>query len=71
MKIYGVPSDKQEKKTRTIKDNGFNPIWNEDLEFIINCPELAFIRFIVKDKDVGADDFVGENAFRFEYIKQG
>lgn len=48
-----------------------NPIWNEDLEFNINCPELAFVRFIVKDEDLGNDDFVGSNAFRFENIRQG
>ncbi|RNA22069.1 1-phosphatidylinositol 4-5-bisphosphate phosphodiesterase delta-1 [Brachionus plicatilis] len=71
VKIVGVPSDKQEKKTQTIRDNGLNPIWNEDLEFNIHCPELAFVRFIVKDEDLGSDDFVGSNAFRFENIKQG
>lgn len=71
IKIHGVPSDKQEKKTRSIKDNGFNPIWNEDLEFTINCPELAFVRFTVKDEDVGNDDLIGTFTIRFEHIRQG
>ncbi|CAF0759543.1 unnamed protein product [Brachionus calyciflorus] len=71
IKIYGVPIDKNEAKTQTVKDNGLNPIWNEDFEFTINCPELAFVKFIVKDEDVGNDDFIGQYTIRFQNIKQG
>jgi hypothetical protein len=42
--IFGVNDDLCEKKTKSIKDNGFHPIWNEDFRFIINCPDLAFIK---------------------------
>jgi hypothetical protein len=48
IQTYGVQADKHERKTKTIQDNGFNPIWNEDFVFTINCPELAFIRFKLK-----------------------
>lgn len=46
-------------------------MWNEDFEFIINCPELAFVRFTVKDEDVGNDDLIGRYTIRFENMRQG
>jgi phosphatidylinositol phospholipase C, delta len=69
--IYGVPADINEQKTSSIKDNGFNPIWNQDFKFLINCPELAFIRFNVKDKDVGKDQTIGTAVIRFENMRLG
>ncbi len=69
--IYGVNDDLCEKKTKSIQDNGFNPIWNEDFKFLVNCPELAFVKFTVFDEDVGKDDFLGEYAIRFSNIRQG
>ena len=45
IQTYGIQADKREQKTKTIQDNGFNPIWNEDFVFNINCPELAFIKY--------------------------
>lgn len=42
-------------KTKTIKNDGF-PTWNESFEFIMELPELSFIRFRVVDDDVGKDD---------------
>ena len=54
-----------------IIDNGFNPIWNEDFKFIVNCPELAFVRFNVLDEDVGKDQSIGYYTIRFENMRQG
>ncbi len=69
--MYGVPADRAEAKTKTIKDNGFNPIWNQDFKFVVNCPELAFVRFTVRDNDVGKDDLLGQSTVRFENIRSG
>lgn len=69
--IYGVPDDNQEKKTKAIKNNGLNPIWNEDFKFVVNCPELAFIKFTVKDDDFGKNSVVGSYTIRFENIRTG
>ena len=69
--IHGVPSDECEQKTRVIVDNGFNPTWNENFKFNINCPELAIVRFTVKDEDVGKDDLLGYYAIRFECMRKG
>nr|CAG8476138.1 4435_t:CDS:10 [Entrophospora candida] len=48
------------KKTKTISDNGFNPIWKEKLSFTIECEEigLVFLRFCVFDEDVRTNDFI-------------
>lgn len=69
--IYGVPADLSEKSTKVVKDNGLNPIWNEDFKFVVNCPELAFVKFSVFDDDVGKDDLIGLHTIRFENIRQG
>lgn len=70
--IYGVPSDCAEEKTKVIDNNGFNPLWNENFEFRINCPELAFVKFTVYDHDTAnRNDFIGEYSIRFENISPG
>ena len=69
--IHGVPCDFAEKKTKTVRDNGFNPIWNEDVKFTVNCPELAFVKFTVKDQDTGVDDLLGHFSIRFDNIRPG
>lgn len=69
--IHGVPADNKRLVSRVVKDNGYNPIWNEDFKFNINCPELAFVRFLVKDEDIGIDDYIGEFTIRFENMRQG
>ncbi len=73
MKVYihGVPIDLQEKRTKTIQNNGLNPLWNEDLSFTINCPELAIIYLEVRDDDLGKDDSIGYYAIRFENMRPG
>jgi Ca2+-dependent lipid-binding protein len=69
--VYGVPADYAEQKTNSVKDNGLNPIWNENIKFVINCPELAFVKFVVKDQDIGKDQTLGYFVIRFENIRQG
>lgn len=69
--IHGIKADASEKRTKRVKDNGFNPIWNEKFEFIINCPELAFVKFTVKDDDFGHDQLIGYYAVRFQNIREG
>jgi hypothetical protein len=46
-------------------------MWNEDFKFTINCPELAFVKFTVKDKDFGKDQNLGCSAHRFENLRPG
>ena len=71
VQICGVPADENKGKTRTVKNNGFNPIWNHEFKFLVNCPELAFVRFKVMDDDLGNDDEIGWYTIRFENILPG
>jgi Ca2+-dependent lipid-binding protein len=69
--IFGVKADWSERKTKSVKDNGFNPFWNENFKFTINCPELCFIKFTVKDEDIAKDQLIGEYTIKFENMSQG
>ena len=62
VRIRGHPDEVVNKqKTDPVKNNGFNPVWNQKFEFHIKLPSLAFLEFRVKDhsksgsdKDIGA-----------------
>ncbi|GMT24345.1 hypothetical protein PFISCL1PPCAC_15642 [Pristionchus fissidentatus] len=72
IQVYGIERDEWKVKTHTIKDNGFNPVWNRDFSTKIYCPELAIVRFCVKDFDsTSANDFVGEYSIPFTSLRQG
>jgi phosphatidylinositol phospholipase C delta len=52
-------------RTRTIRNNGFNPVWDDELRlpfdvFGEGMKDLVFIRFLIKDdNEMEKDDFVG------------
>lgn len=71
LSTHGVKCDNHEFRTKTVKDNGFNPVWNEVFQFDINCPELAFIKFTVRDEDFGKDQLIGDFTIRLQNIRQG
>lgn len=52
-----------EAETAVVRNNGFNPVWDQVLEMPFDClagmKELIFMRVQVKDKDVDRDGFVG------------
>lgn len=55
LEIIGVPIDKAKYKTRTIPDNGFNPVWNEHWTATVQLPELACLQVTVFDEDMFGD----------------
>lgn len=59
VEIHGIPVDCKERRTRTVTQNGDNPIFDESFEFQINLPELAMVRFVVLDDDYIGDEFIG------------
>ncbi|XP_066046255.1 1-phosphatidylinositol 4,5-bisphosphate phosphodiesterase delta-4 isoform X2 [Chamaea fasciata] len=72
VEIYGVPADQAHQETKYIENNGFNPRWDETLQFQIHVPELALIRFVVEDYDkTSRNDFVGQFTLAFANIKPG
>ncbi|XP_028981674.1 1-phosphatidylinositol 4,5-bisphosphate phosphodiesterase delta-4 [Esox lucius] len=72
VEIYGVSKDQAKQETSYIHNNGFNPLWNETLNFIIHVPELALVRFVVEDYDKASrNDFVGQFTVPFTCIQPG
>lgn len=51
---------------------GFNPVWNETLNFDVHTPELALVRFVVEDYDKASrNDFLGQFTLPFTCIQAG
>ncbi|XP_020488832.2 1-phosphatidylinositol 4,5-bisphosphate phosphodiesterase delta-4 [Labrus bergylta] len=72
VEIYGVPQDQAREETSHINNNGFNPVWNETLNFVIRSPELALVRFEVEDHDKASrNDFIGQFTLPFTCIQAG
>eukprot|EP00300_Choanocystis_sp_HF-7_P037126 c5312_g1_i1.p1 GENE.c5312_g1_i1~~c5312_g1_i1.p1 ORF type:complete len:808 (+),score=186.33 c5312_g1_i1:41-2425(+) len=47
-----VPKDRYHGRTRTVRHNGFNPVWKELFEFHLLAPELAILYIEVRDEDI-------------------
>ncbi|CAH2302726.1 1-phosphatidylinositol 4,5-bisphosphate phosphodiesterase delta-3 [Pelobates cultripes] len=63
---------KREQETNYILNNGFNPLWNEELRLEVLVPELALVRFVVEDYDkTSSNDFVGQFTLPFPSLRQG
>uniref|UniRef100_A0A671TA04 Phosphoinositide phospholipase C n=1 Tax=Sinocyclocheilus anshuiensis TaxID=1608454 RepID=A0A671TA04_9TELE len=72
VEIYGVPLDQAKQETKYIDNNGFNPHWNETLQFTIHTPELALVHFVVEDYDKASrNDFIGQYTIPFTNIQPG
>lgn len=55
-----------------IFSTGFNPMWNEGFEITLCCPELAILRFCVKDFDsTTQNDYVGEYSVPVMSLREG
>ncbi|KAM9850436.1 1-phosphatidylinositol 4,5-bisphosphate phosphodiesterase delta-4-like [Aulostomus maculatus] len=72
VEIFGVPQDQAKEETSHINNNGFNPVWNETLNFVVHTPELALVRFVVEDYDKASrNDFIGQFTLPFTCIQAG
>ncbi|XP_044305306.1 inactive phospholipase C-like protein 2 [Varanus komodoensis] len=71
VEIHGIPADCAEQRTKTVHQNGDNPIFDESFEFQINLPELAMVRFVVLDDDYIGDEFIGQYTIPFECLQTG
>ena len=54
--VHGLDCDEQQQKTRVVNDNGFNPVWNEQLTFRIRFPQMSLIYFAIYDSDAFSRD---------------
>lgn len=69
--VFGSDGSYKKVKTKTVQDNGFNPSWNEEFEFLVADPELTFLRFVVMDEDLNSSDFIASNAFPLNCLASG
>jgi hypothetical protein len=53
---HGIACDQQSQRTKTIDNNGFDPLWNETFQFDIYFPQMCLIHFDVYDDDTLARD---------------
>eukprot|EP00127_Corallochytrium_limacisporum_P000492 Clim_evm21s14 gene=Clim_evmTU21s14 len=49
-KMVGCTQDTQHTKSTMVKDNGFNPKWNEEFCFPLCAPEVALLRIEIWDE---------------------
>eukprot|EP01041_Mallomonas_annulata_P001697 gene1697-3289_t len=66
--------DNKEFKTKTIKNNGFNPVFDEVFEFKVRHPDVAMLVFRVFDEDelnTQQADFIAFSAIPINCVRQG
>ncbi|XP_049585013.1 1-phosphatidylinositol 4,5-bisphosphate phosphodiesterase delta-4 [Syngnathus scovelli] len=72
VEVYGVAQDQAKEETGHINNNGFNPVWNQTLNFVIHTPDLALIRFVAEDHDMTSkNDFIGQYTLPFRCMQPG
>jgi hypothetical protein len=69
--IHGVPNDNCDERTSTIKNNGFNPVWDKTFRILLRFPDVAMVRFCVLDDDFVGDDFIGQYSLPVSSIQPG
>uniref|UniRef100_A0A4W3J329 Phosphoinositide phospholipase C n=1 Tax=Callorhinchus milii TaxID=7868 RepID=A0A4W3J329_CALMI len=67
VQIYGLPKDNAKQQS---KSN--NPKWNDIFTFSIQVPELALVRFTVRDSNLfSKNEFLGQYTLPFTSMKKG
>jgi len=69
--IAGVAADRKTQKTKTIKNNGFNPVFKGEFKFTVSQPEVALLYFVVSDATITGDDFIGYFALPLTCAREG
>jgi inactive phospholipase C-like protein 2 len=41
LEVFGVPADCAEERTKTVRNDSFNPTFDESFQFTISVPELV------------------------------
>nr|BAA09046.1 phodpholipase C delta4 [Rattus norvegicus] len=72
VELYGVPEDTKQQETSYVENNGINPYWGETFYFQIQVPELAMLRFVVKDYSrTSRNNFIGQYTLPWTCMKHG
>eukprot|EP01102_Stenamoeba_stenopodia_P010191 TRINITY_DN3044_c0_g2_i2.p1 TRINITY_DN3044_c0_g2~~TRINITY_DN3044_c0_g2_i2.p1 ORF type:complete len:513 (-),score=90.16 TRINITY_DN3044_c0_g2_i2:108-1646(-) len=68
---WGVPKDTHVLRTRTINENGFNPIWNETFDIEFTMSEIAVMLFSVYHDDTVGRSRLAYYSLPVESIRSG
>ncbi|XP_073734708.1 1-phosphatidylinositol 4,5-bisphosphate phosphodiesterase delta-4 isoform X1 [Callorhinus ursinus] len=72
VEIFGVRPDTTRQETSYVENNGFNPYWGQTLSFRVLVPELALLRFVVKDYNrKSRNEFIGQYTVPWTCMQQG
>jgi len=72
VEIFGIRPDTTRQETSYVENNGFNPYWGQTLSFRVLVPELALLRFVVKDYNwKSRHDFIGQYTVPWTCMQQG
>ncbi|XP_039287689.1 1-phosphatidylinositol 4,5-bisphosphate phosphodiesterase gamma-1-like [Nilaparvata lugens] len=73
IEVLGADCDHGVKlTTKTVADNGLNPVWNDFCDFDVHKPELAMLRFVVQDEDMFGDkNFIGQATYPIVALRTG
>ncbi|MEJ1272032.1 phospholipase C delta 4 [Cricetulus griseus] len=70
--ICDVSSFSEAKARHLIREEGFNPYWGQTFCFRVQVPELAILRFVVKDYQwKSRNNFIGQYTLPWTCVKQG
>lgn len=62
-------------RTSSVKNNGFNPVWEERLSIPFECVadmlDLIFVRFTIKDDNLAEDDSIAVYCVPLGCLQQG
>ncbi|XP_038667034.1 1-phosphatidylinositol 4,5-bisphosphate phosphodiesterase zeta-1-like [Scyliorhinus canicula] len=72
VEIYGASRDCAAQQTKIVESAGCYPNWNDCLLFCVQVPELALIRFIVKDVNpFSENELLGQYTLPFTSMEKG
>ncbi|XP_055309016.1 1-phosphatidylinositol 4,5-bisphosphate phosphodiesterase epsilon-1-like, partial [Sitodiplosis mosellana] len=69
VEMIGIPVDCSKKKTRVIRRNALNPIWNDTFFFKVMFHDLAFLKFSVFDNDT--NQMVSQRVIPLKCLRPG
>jgi hypothetical protein len=67
VRTAGIEPDNQVQRTSAVKNNGFSPVWSDELTFKLHVVELTLVNFSVYTKD----SFVAQFTLPFSSLMQG
>jgi len=71
VRIIGLPADSHEYRTYAVKNDGFHPVWEEEVSFTIINPDCAFLHILMLDDDFIGDDYIGQVLVPLSMVRQG